>query len=314
MSTDHTKLNAKTTIAGGWIAAALLLSQAASAEELVLEFYQAAPGLYLHLGKHEPMSVDNLGDIANIGFIVGSESIAVIDPGGSPQVGRAMRRAIREVTELPISHVILTHIHPDHIFGGSAFTDVAHVVAHRKYAGALAQRGEFYRNSFRAFFSDPNIPVSLQPSLPVADTLTIDLGARLLQIRAHKTAHTDNDLSVFDDATRTLWASDLIFAQRVPSLDGSLPGWIQVMEELAHLEPELVIPGHGQPDSWAVTAQPQLDYLGNILRETRQFIAQNKKLSLAVESIAATEGRHWQLFDDHHPGNITKAYTELEWE
>ncbi len=299
-----------------WVLTVSLLfaAHAVQANGPLLEFVEVAPGIYLHLGKHEEMSVDNLGDIANIGFIVGTESVAVIDPGGSPQVGAAMRDAIRDLTGLPVSHVILTHIHPDHIFGGSAFADVEFIVAHRNFARALAQRGDYYREGYSALFVDENMPTSLQPTLEVADELRIDLGGRGLIVRAHRTAHTDNDLSVFDSASRTLWASDLMFAQRIPSLDGSLTGWLKAMDELASLQAVLVIPGHGQPGSWATVAEPQQHYLNLLLRETRELIARNVRLSDAVDRVAAEESKNWILFASHHRGNVTRAYTELEWE
>lgn len=286
----------------------------ARADVLNLEFIETAPGIYLHIGKQEEMSVANFGDIANIGFIIGTESVAVIDPGGSPAVGRAMLAAIRALTDLPISHVILTHSHPDHIFGGSAFADVEQVVAHQNFSRALAQRGNFYREGYSALFAEGELQTSLLPNLVVADELRLDIGGRSLLVRAHRTAHTDNDLSIFDSTTRTLWASDLIFSQRIPSLDGSLSGWLKVMEDLATPQAVLVIPGHGRPGSWSTITQPQKRYLTELLRETRHFIAQNKRLSDAVDIIAAGERKNWLLFDVHHRGNVTKAYTELEWE
>ena len=86
------------------------------------------------------------------------------------------------------------------------------------------------------------------------------------------------------------------------------------MEDLARLPTVLVIPGHGQADSWSTVAQPQRRYLTLLLRETRKFIAQNRRLSVAVDFIAVAERENWRLFDSHHRGNVTKAYTELEWE
>ncbi len=299
-----------------WLLPTLILGNTlnAAAGEQNIEFFETAPGIYLHLGKHEDMSVDNFGDIANIGFVIGTESVAVIDPGGSPQVGAAMRMSIRRLTDLPISHVILTHIHPDHIFGGSAFTDVEHVVAHRNFSRALTQRGQFYREAYSDLFTDSDTLTSLKPTLNVEDELSIDLGERKLIVRAHRTAHTDNDLSVFDSITRTLWASDLIFSRRIPSLDGSLIGWIKIMQDLANLKATLVIPGHGDPGTWLEISQPQRFYLTELLHQTRQLIARNVRLSDAVNLVAASGNKDWLLFESHHRGNVTKAYTELEWE
>lgn len=296
------------------VAAILLATLDHAAAETRLEFEEISPGIYLHVGRHEDMSTANLGDIANIGFIVGNDSVAVIDPGGSPQIGAAMRKAIRETTDLPVSHVILTHGHPDHIFGGSAFADVERVVAHRNFTRWLVQRGDFYRQRYAGLFGDSDTPLTLRPTLEVDGLLRIDLGGRLLEVRAHRSAHTDNDLSIFDTRSGVLWASDLLFSERIPSLDGSLRGWLEVMDELANLPSTLVVPGHGRPGPWKTISEPQQRYLNALLRETRNFVARNRRLSEAVDTVAAAEAEKWLLAEIHHPGNVARAYAELEWE
>lgn len=284
------------------------------ADSSTIDFSEVAPGIYLHRGRHEEMQPDNLGDIANIGFIVGSRSVAVIDPGGSPKIGQAMRRAIEATTDLPVSHVIFTHIHPDHIFGSSAFADIEKVLAHRNFVRALVQRGDFYRKRFSLLLDDIDISPYLKPTVNISDKIQIDLGGRLLTIRAHKPAHTDHDLSIFDESSKTLWASDLIFSERIPSLDGSLSGWLQVMNALETLQPALVIPGHGKPGGWQTVSGPQHRYLTSLITQTRVLLDKNKRLSDVLEMVAGEERNKWKLFELHHRGNVTRAYTELEWE
>ena len=70
-----------------------------------------------------------------------------MDPGGSLGDGAALRDAIRGQTKLPIRYVILSHVHPDHIFGAGAFApDKPTYVGHARLPYALAQRGEYYRS------------------------------------------------------------------------------------------------------------------------------------------------------------------------
>src|SRR3546814_11404183 len=74
--------------------------------------------------------------------------------------------------------------------------------------------------------------VVVPPNETVDDSATIDLGGRRLQLRAWPTAHTNTDLTVFDEKTGSLWAGDPVFERRLPTLDGRLPGWLQVLDGL----------------------------------------------------------------------------------
>ncbi|MEO8333109.1 MAG: MBL fold metallo-hydrolase, partial [Gallionella sp.] len=103
-----------------------------------LSVVQVAPGIYVHHGVHRDINIDYGGDICNIGFIVGSKGVAVIDTGGSPKIGAQLRAAIRKVTDLPILYVINTHVHPDHVLGNAAFKgDQPTFVGHEKLADAM---------------------------------------------------------------------------------------------------------------------------------------------------------------------------------
>lgn len=270
-------------------------------------------GIYVHLGRHEDITVANGGDIANTGFIVGDSSVMIVDPGGSPKVGKLLQKAVRSVTNLPISHVVLTHVHPDHIFGSGVFAEGPELVAHRRYPDALVQRAQFYLDRFSGLFADGNGTLPA-PTVLVDESLRIDLGNRTVVLQTYPTAHTDHDLSVYDERTRTLWASDLVFAQRIPALDGSVIGWLNVTRKLLASDAKLIIPGHGFPGPPVVVVQPQLRYLEKLTAGTRTEVAANARLSEAVERVATDENERWLLFELHHAGNITRAFTELEWE
>ena len=193
-----------------------------------------APGVYVHYGQQAEMTRANFGDVANIGFVVGARCVAVIDTGGTFAVGRALRLAIRRVATVPVCYVINTHVHPDHVFGNAAFADDhPEFIGHARLADALRWRGPNYLNALRRDLGDAaERSAIVMPTRVVANTDEIDLGGRILSLRAWPTAHTDTDLTVFDQASKTMWFGDLVFVGHVPVLDGNLRGFLTVLNDL----------------------------------------------------------------------------------
>ena len=155
------------------------------------EVTEVAPGAFVRHGVHALIDKNNAGGIANIGFVIGEESIAVIDSGGSFLDGARLRAAIKLRSDLPIRYVINTHVHPDHVFGNAAFLqDTPVFVGHRNLPRAMQARGAHYLAankllmSAEAFEGTDIIP----PSQTVETQSVLDLGGRRLILDAHQTA------------------------------------------------------------------------------------------------------------------------------
>lgn len=276
-----------------------------------------AEGIYVHPGRQEEPSSANLGDIANIGFVVGAKCVAVIDSGGTEAVGRRLHEAVRQVTQLPVCYVINTHVHPDHIFGNAAFgDDHPQFVGHVKLPAAMASRGANYLKALMRDLGDVAKGTQIiAPSLLVTDEAELDLGGRVLRLRAWRTAHTDNDLTVYDGKTDTLWLSDLLFVERIPVVDGSLRGWLAVIQQLHAMKPRHVIPGHGKLDPvWPQALEAEQHYLDVLARDVRAALKNKRTMQQAVDTVGLGERDKWLLFDGFHRRNVTAAYAELEWD
>jgi quinoprotein relay system zinc metallohydrolase 2 len=301
--------------AGRWLL--VLWAAAPALGAAPLETEEIAPGIFVHQGVHEEISAANRGDIANIGFIVGRDCVAVVDTGGSPAIGAALREAVRVRTDVPICYVINTHMHPDHVLGNAAFvaSDVV-FVAHARLPAALAARAEHYLAGISRALGRPLGPEAIVlPQQTVDASLELDLGGRVLRLTAHRTAHTDNDLSVLDMQTRTLWLGDLVFMERVPALDGSILGWLSVLEELRATHAARVVPGHGPLTAdWPRAAAPLEHYLRTLTAEIRTIIRRGGTIEEAIAQVGLSERERWRLFDDYHQRNVTAAFAELEWE
>ncbi len=302
----------------GAFAAAAWLPNVPASQAAALNLSEVAPGLFVHKGQHALVSPENSGDISNLSIIIGKEAVAVVDTGGSITVGRGLREAIKAITDKPIRYVINTHMHPDHIFGNAAFdADKPAFVAHHKMARGLSARAENYLKSNtrmigEAAFSGSTI---VMPTEHVKDRLELDLGERVITLAARPTAHTDNDLTVFDQSTGTLILGDLLFSGHMPTLDGSIAGWIKLIDTLRGESAKRAVPGHGPPSmTWPDALDPLDRYLRRIADDVRSMIKAGDPIGEAVKTAGAGEKAQWLLAEEFHVRNVTAAYAELEWE
>ncbi len=282
-----------------------------------LALSEVATGVHVHSGLMADWLPGNDGDVANLGLIVGNRCAAVIDTGGTPQLGLRWRAAIERTTSLPICYVINTHAHPDHMLGDAAFIGPGtQFVAGARFGAALRAREPYYLNALRRDFGITVTHLGIvYPTLAVERSLELDLGGRVIVLQAWPTAHTDNDVTVYDRSSRTLFASDLLFVQHLPVVDGNLRGWLAVMKELAKIDVAVVVPGHGAASrDWPAALAPQQAYLEALLRETRAAIKSGTTLAQAVESVGTAAAAPWQLTERFHRRNVTAAFAELEWE
>lgn len=285
---------------------------------------ETAPGHFVHVGQVADFQLGNAGDIANTGFIVGSSSIAVVDSGTTRRVAEALYIAIRQSSPLPISHNITTHVHPDHSLGAEVFREAgAQVVGAATLKPAALNANPFFRENLlrilgaQAFHGTSPIA----PDHGVESDEILDLGDRRLHLKAWPTSHTNSDLTVVDEASSTIWMGDLAFLDHLPALDGSIVGWIDLLNgveaEFIKLDAAIdwMVPGHGEaPVRFPDGVKPTLGYLEALAKAVRQSIEDGESLTEATEHVGAGLRSGWRLFDEYHLRNVTNAYVELEWE
>ena len=293
--------------------------ETSSMKQKTLSMKEVATGIFVHQGKHLDVDDGYQGDICNIGFIIGKNSVAVIDTGGSESMGYALLSEIQKRTNLPVKYVINTHVHLDHIYGNVAFKgEGLKFIGHENLTKAMKLREEFYKGLNLKYLNIPyEKSIQIPPNLLVKVTqpLEIDLGDRLLKITACPTAHTNTDITIEDYKTSTLWTGDLLFAERTPVVDGDIHGFINAIDSMSQVKFNLLIPGHGTP-----TLKPNIAwnnirrYLVTLRDDIRAAIDEGLDLQMAIDNIAKEESSNWELFDIQNGRNINMIYPKMEWE
>jgi glyoxylase-like metal-dependent hydrolase (beta-lactamase superfamily II) len=210
--------------------------------------------------RHEHLDV-------NTTVLVGRESALLVDTRASLAQGRALADHVRRLTPLPVSGVVNTHVHFDHVFGNGAFPGVP-LVAHESVPGALPAHTERIRSLYAADPDDPHrdevlATTPVPPDTTFSSVWATDLGDRLVEVAYLGRGHTDGDLVVRVPDADLVCAGDLIEESGPPAYgpDSWPLEWGLTLEQLSNLltRSTVVVPGHGAPVDKEFVLSQRLD-------------------------------------------------------
>lgn len=239
------------------LAAALvvLLTAAAAAQPAAprqVEPQQVSASAWFVQGDAALGSPANRNFISNAGFVVTPEGVVVIDALGSPQLARELLDRIARITPKPVTHVVITHYHADHIYGLQEFRRRgAKIVAHR---GALeylnsetaAARLAASRAELAPWIDQTTQLVTPDTWIEGAKESELVVGGMKLVLQPVGPAHTPEDLVVYLPAQKVLFAGDLVFRGRIPFVgQADSRHWIAALDTLLKMDAQVVVPGHG---------------------------------------------------------------------
>ena len=281
---------------------------------------QVSPSSWYVEGMSALGSPGNQNFISNAAFVVTPAGVVVIDALGSPALAKRLVAEIAKITPQPITHVIVTHYHADHIYGLQTFkAQGARLVAHR---AALA-----YLNSETARL---RLQVSREELAPWVDANThltladewlegpkvLTVGGVRFEINPVGPAHTPEDLVVYLPSEKVLFAGDLVFRSRVPYVgQADSRHWITALDSLLKFDTKVIVPGHGALSSEArKDMQLTRDYL-TYLRATMGQAAKNlEPFEDAYKATDWSQFEHLPLFRVANRMNAFNTYLLLEHE
>jgi glyoxylase-like metal-dependent hydrolase (beta-lactamase superfamily II) len=259
-----------------------------------------------------PSSTEGLG--ANSGFIVGDESVLVIDSRFSYSHARQLLSAVRSVTDLPVKYLVNTHYHPDHVWGNAIFrAEGAMILARPETSIEMERFTPIYKDYYRerkpdVFEMVKEVELALPDSF-VIDELHIDLGGIDVVVAFSGPAHTAGDLTVSVPSKKVVFTGGLVSNGYHPNMGdqgADFANWLVTLDKLEESNPKIVVPCQG-PAGGVEMIGFQRDYLVDLAGLTVDAIRRGRTLSDAILEIRVpgTDGYNQ---DNLLPFNIQAIY------
>ncbi|KQM68921.1 quinoprotein relay system zinc metallohydrolase 1 [Sphingomonas sp. Leaf20] len=207
-----------------------------------------ADGIWVVRGADDAILMGNGGAIANVTILDTADGTVLVDAGPSLRYGTELTALAKKLTGKPLARVYLTHLHPDHTYGDAAFQP-PQIAGTPALIAELKSEGPGFSDGMYRLLGDWMRGTELHIPGHVIATPSETIGGRTLRLLA-LAGHSGADLAIYDEATRTLIAGDLVFHDRAPSTPhADLPHWRTSLDTLKGLGQLRVIPGHGPIDS-----------------------------------------------------------------
>ncbi|WP_255568969.1 MBL fold metallo-hydrolase [Comamonas sp. NLF-1-9] len=283
-----------------------------------MQAQEAASGCWYVQGLSEMGSGENQNFISNAGFIVTSTSVVVVDALGSPALAERLVAQIRKLTPKPISHVVLTHYHADHIYGLQVFKALgARIVAQQQgreylFSDTARLRLQASRTELAPWINEDTRLVAADQWIDAPTSLSV--GDTKIEIIPVGPAHTPDDLVVWLPARKVLYSGDLVFRGRIPYVGEADSGhWIKALDELLKLGAQVVIPGHGAISHDArKDMQFTRDYLAYLRKAMGQAAEDMTPFDEAYQATDWSQYEHMPLFGAANRMNAYNTYILME--
>ncbi len=278
-----------------------------------------SPSIYWLEGINDYPSEANGGNMVNTGFIIGDKSVMVIDTGWSKIYAEEKLAAIAKITKKPISHIVITHGHPDHAMAAHHYIKKtgAKYVGNKNVVAFFEEKREFSWRLAKRFLPSwlkgEKIDLT-NPDILVPERMSVDLGNKVVELISIGGGHTDADLLVWVPSEKTLFTGDIIFNKVIPATrDAHIPTWLKKIDIVSSMGAMKIIPGHG-PAGGPKTINFIRRYLSTLWTVMKKFVDGDVDMVIALETAGMDEYKDIPRFKGSHGKNMIKAFQQAEWE
>ncbi len=271
---------------------------------------QVAPDAYAYV------QATGAGGVSNAGLIVGPDGLIVIDTLATTPMNLAFLGSIRDVTGLPVTHLFITHHHPDHVQGIQYFLPT-NVICHPACRDEIVRNGPDAHKKWaklRPHFAKDVVGIRICiPNQTLEGKTTFYVGKRRVEIMHLGAAHTYGDLMAYLPEEKLLFAGDLMFYKVAPwVIHGYYGGWMKVMDRILALDVETIVPGHGPIVGKAELVEFR-DCLATVYDGARRGFEKGLPEAEAFAAVDLSRFHDW-IHPERHKDNLVRAYGEFRGE
>lgn len=273
--------------------------------------------VYAWIGPLEGPSKENNGYRMNLVFVVGEKAVAVIDTGYTRAIASEMIAHIRNITQLPIKFVVNANSQPHRYMGNDVFREAgAQIIAHKESARRMERMGSNFVTAIENILEPPkgSVKIPKQPDVLTGDKHTLDLGGVKVELIHMGPAHTSAQLIAKIDKDKIIYASDLLYSQRLLAVlqDGNIENWIKAYDHLKQYEGYTFIPGHGDPAPLSEFDFPTRSYLVLLYDHMTKMVEQGVDVQDAINKLDQSKYSKLVNYEQLAGRNASWAYLERE--
>jgi len=304
--------------------AIVTITAACSTKEIPAEVFEAGNGPYISELASDLYFVEDFNNGGNICFLVAKKGVLVVDAGNFPGPVEKVVGLIGKITDLPVSHLIYTHVHGDHVGGAAGWPEDITIIAQDNLNSNLEKfftpgleafrkdMEDFGEDSLRARYGDRFDDIAARKVRPATESFTdnmvIDMGNYNVELVFPGICHTTDNILVLFREQKTLHTGDLVFNNRHPFISSAYEAdpwkWAETVKEWSEKDLVKVIPGHGDIGGGEILSA-QADYLNTLIEAVGTY----KDSELELDEISREI--HEKFFPDFQYGSYFNGGVKL---
>lgn len=287
----------------------------ADLEEKRISWEKLSDNAYAYTAEGDP----------NTGVIIGDDAVMIVDATATPVMAQGVIAKVREVTDLPIKYVVLTHYHAVRVLGASGYKDegLQQIIASQDTYELIVERGQQDMASEigrfpRLFRAVESVPGLTWPTLTFKGEMTLWLGKLEVKIAQLGRGHTKGDTIVYLPSQSICFSGDLVEAEAACYTgDAYLADWPQTLDKLAAMNFQKLVPGRGPalmtPERVAAGLAYTRDFVTTLYQSAQEAVAQGYDLKAAMAHTRKNmdpKFGHVFIYEHCLPFDVTRAFDE----